>query len=83
MSSSRKRVTARLDLASFIRQQEKGEKGADPYSYAVTVIAAVLEYALDDGISGRMNETEFNTLDLIARTLMVLDPALDIEPRVG
>lgn len=81
MSSSR---MAREDLAAFINEQaETGEMEVDPYGYAVTVIATVLEYSLDDGISGSMNSREFNILDHLARTLVVLDPAIEIEPRVG
>ena len=81
MSSSRE---AREDLPSFIAKAiETGENEVDPYGYAVTVIATVLEYSLDDGISGSMSAQEFNILDHIARTLVLLDPDIEIEPRVG
>jgi hypothetical protein len=75
MSSSRE--DAREALDDFVKHAiDSGEAEVDPYSYAITVIATVLEFALDDGISGAMSEGEFKTLDLIAKTLMVLDPAL-------
>jgi hypothetical protein len=55
----------------------------DPYSTAAGYIKYVLERALDDGVSGRMNETEFHILDTLARTLGEMDPASAPEPRIG
>lgn len=55
----------------------------DPYSFAMRVMKEVLEFALDDGVSGAMNDREFATLDQIARLISSRDPAVEIEPRGG
>lgn len=47
----------------------------DPYGAAMEIIQATLEWALDDGISGSMNEAEYETLEALAHTLASLDPA--------
>lgn len=74
----------RYDLAGFIREQGKtGEMETDPYSYAVSVIATVLEYALDDGISGAMSSEEYDTLEKVAIVLTHEDPHIEISPRAG
>jgi hypothetical protein len=72
------------DIATFVRtENESGNAERDPYGYAVTVIATTLEFALDDGISGAMNERECTILELLARVLMATDPAIEIDPRAG
>lgn len=78
------RAHAEWDLAAFINHQgETGEMEIDPYGYAATVIAVVLQYALDDGINGAMNQYEMETLEGVALWLMERDPDLAIEPRIG
>lgn len=74
----------RYDLAAYVaRQIESGDNEVDPYGYAISIIATVLEFALDDGISGAMNEHEFTILETIARTTQKLDPHIEIHPRIG
>lgn len=73
-------IDPRHDLEGFIREQGKsGEMEADPYSYAVRVIATVLEYALDDGINGSMSEGEYDTMTELALRLVELDPNIKLE----
>lgn len=70
------------DLVTWVEhQQATGEAEIDPYSYAVTLIRVALEFSLDDGIQGAMNETEFNVLKAIAYKLSELDPDIDIQPK--
>jgi len=77
-------IDPRYDIEGFIREQgESGDMERDPYSYAVRVITVVLEYALDDGISGSMSQKEFNILENVAKLLIEQDPAIDIQPRPG
>lgn len=72
------------DLEAFIREEnESGRAEVDPYSYATTVIAVTLEWALDDGINGAMNETEFKLLEDLAKGLIERDPHIRIEPGPG
>lgn len=77
-------IDPKEDLEGFIREQGRtGEMETDPYGYAVGVIATVLEYALDDGISGAMSKTEYDILEKVAIVLTHEDPHLHIEPRAG
>lgn len=71
-----------MDIPEIIERLDT-ELKADPYGTAVAVIREVLEYVLDDGVSGAMNEHEFSTLDKLAKLLGELDPAAAPEPRVG
>lgn len=72
------------DLAEWVKQElDSGLAEADPYGYAVTTIKTVLEFALDDGISGSISEKEYRILERLAKKLMLLDPSIEIDPRVG
>lgn len=72
------------DLEGFIRESnDNGSAEADPYSYAVSIIKTTLEWALDDGISGSMSESEYSTLEKLAIVLTHEDPHISIEPRIG
>jgi hypothetical protein len=55
----------------------------DPYSTAVSKIVEALEDALDDGVSGQMSKRELDNLEALAKTLISLDPAVEISPRAG
>lgn len=77
-------IDPKEDLEGFIREQGvTGEMETDPYGYAVGVIATVLEYALDDGISGAMSQEEYETLEKVAIVLTHEDPHIEIYPRAG
>lgn len=54
---------------------------ADPYGTAMAIIREVLEFVLDDGISGSMSESEFSTLDAVARVIGHDDPDSAPHPR--
>jgi hypothetical protein len=70
----------KYDLEGFIREQnESGDAERDPYGYAINVIATTLEWALDDGIRGAMNDHEFALLNQLAGTITSNDPATTIE----
>ena len=56
---------------------------ADPYSWAITTIVTALEYALDDGISGSMNDHEYRILEMLAIRLIELDPHIEIDPKAA
>jgi hypothetical protein len=56
---------------------------ADPYSMATAIFKEVIEHVLDDGINGAMSSYELNTIEEVAKVLMMRDPALNIEPRAG
>ena len=77
-------IDPKYDLEGYIREQGRtAEMETDPYGYAVSVIATVLEYALDDGISGAMSKGEFETLEKVAIVLTHEDPSIEIDPRAG
>lgn len=77
-------IDPKYDLEGFIREQGRtGEMETDPYGYAVGVIVTILEYALDDGISGAMSKTEYDTLEKVAIVLTHEDRHIEIYPRAG
>lgn len=71
------------DVHSMLPEALRESLDDDPYATAVYIISGVLELALDDGVSGAMNEHEFETLESVAKLLMNRDPSLEIEPRAG
>jgi hypothetical protein len=72
------------DLAAWINyEQDSGDNEVDPYSYVMVGIKTLLEFGLDDGISGAMNETEFNTLEAIAILMNEKDPAIKVGDRMN
>ena len=54
---------------------------ADPYSATVKAIVEALEFGMDDGISGAMNDFEYGTLSAVGRKLIRRDPTIEINPR--
>jgi hypothetical protein len=70
------------DLAEWVKDQlDTGDAERDPYGFASLTIKTVLEFALDDGISGSMSEGEFRILERLATQLTRLDPSIEIHPR--
>jgi hypothetical protein len=58
------------DIAAWINQEvDSGASEADPFSFAAVGMRVLLEYALDDGISGAMSAEEFHSLELMAHML--------------
>jgi hypothetical protein len=77
-------TAARNDLAAYVQDTlASGSAETDPYTFAVTTVQVVLEYALDDGISPAMSYGQFRTLDHLAQELARLDHNHAPEPRVG
>lgn len=74
-----KKVREDVLQAELIKGPHSSMAEDDPYSAAVELIAVALEWALDDGISGSMNQREFENLDALAKTLMSLDPSIELE----
>lgn len=73
-------IDPRADLPAYVRDQmDNGMAERDPYAFAATTIRTVLEFALDDGISGSMSDREFATLDSLAGTLTFLDPEMGVQ----
>lgn len=77
-------VDPAADLAEWVKDQlDSGDAEADPYGFASLAIKTVLEFALDDGISGSMSEREYRILERLAMQLERLDPSIEIHPRAA
>lgn len=73
-------IDPRADLPAYVRDQmDNGMAERDPYAFAATTIRTVLEFALDDGISGTMSNREHHTLEHLAYTLTALDPDMEVQ----
>ena len=50
----------------------------DPYSSCLAVVATALEHALSEDLNGSMSQSEYDTLALLAFTVLDRDPAVRI-----
>jgi hypothetical protein len=75
---------ARHDIreAELFKDSSSSMAEHDPFGAVMQLLVVALEWGLDDGISGGMNETEFAILEKIA-TIVTQEAGMPVEPRIA